>query len=397
MAKKTTLQAQVDELKEELLRAREEMETATQKAERQREEGEALRADNAKLQQIVQELEERPRDMYYTEEDVEELKQEIEKLKKELESSRTQQELETARAIEAIRDRYEEKEQAWLERERTWRDSESRLREGVRKLETQLEDWSSRSTVEEAPTRVEMPAEREETALETSGTAMSSRTSDVSPIGVNMAGQQIPDLPRFEGNKSGDSDTVEDWLDQLDIAAVAFKWEEEARLAHLVSRLKGAALAYYRSCSFEMRHSYSLLKEALLRRFTPIHVQSVQGTLFYQRNQKHGETAEEYAQELRLLFKKAFPKTAREAGEEGEKMLTSRFISGLRAEIQKKLTAAEGDFGQVLARARFEEAQWRELKPASRLDTTDGKTHVPSGNQGRRQSGGRPQGASRKE
>ena len=77
----------------------------------------------------------------------------------------------------------------------------------------------------------------------------------------------MPELPKFEKNKSEEAETVEDWLDQLDIMA---GWKENAKLMHLVSRLKGVALTYYRTCPPETKRSYVLLKEALLKRFTPV-------------------------------------------------------------------------------------------------------------------------------
>ena len=45
-------------------------------------------------------------------------------------------------------------------------------------------------------------------------------------------------------------------------------------------------------------------------------------------NQKDSDTVDEYAQELRALFKKAFPKLERDSEEEGESILTLRLHSG---------------------------------------------------------------------
>ena len=169
---------------------------------------------------------------------------------------------------------------------------------------------------------------------------------------------------------------------------MAFGWEEGAKLAHLVSRLKGAALTYYRSCPVETRHSYALLKDALLKRFTPVHVQSVQGALFHRRSQKPMETVDEYAQELRALFRRAYLKLEWDIGGEGESVLTLRFIARLKTEIQKKLTAAEGTFDQILVRARYEEAQWQELK-GGHSDETAVRRYMTTGGQTHQQSSGK--------
>ena len=67
---------------------------------------------------------------------------------------------------------------------------------------------------------------------------------------------------------------------------------------------------------------YSLLREALLKRFTAVHVQSVQGNLFNQRSQKASESVDEYAQELRTLFRRAYSKLERDHEGEGGSVLT---------------------------------------------------------------------------
>ena len=168
--------------------------------------------------------------------------------------------------------------------------------------------------------------------------------------------QLIPDIPKFDGGREEDAETVEDWLDQLEIIAAAFEWEERTKLAHLTSRLRGAALAFYRMYTPSQKHSYSLLREALSQRFTAVHVRSVQGSLFHPRTQKPQESVDEYLQELKILFKRAYPKLAKDQDEVGESVLTLRFVAGLRSELQERMTTVEGTLDQVLAKARFEEA-----------------------------------------
>ena len=62
------------------------------------------------------------------------------------------------------------------------------------------------------------------------------------------------------------------------------------------------------------------------------------------------ETIDKYALELQKLYCRAYPKMYKEGGE-GEVMLTTRFISGLRKEVKKGMSTAEGTFDQVLAKA----------------------------------------------
>ena len=404
MAKKGSLQFQLDELREEfrekeqeLEKAQEEMATLTQTAERRKGERETLKAENEKLRQAIVTLDEKLREATRPEEGVELLHQEITRLTGELEQSRTRQELEVLRAVEA--------------REKNWLVREERLNRQLENLEAQLERERSRAEEEVQGLRIrlereraseETPAshrttdedrERDETATGLGDDTLPSEITKEGTASVPVGLQQMPELPKFEGDKSGETETVEDWLDQLDIMAGVFSWREDAKLMHLVSRLKGAALAYYRTCPPETKRSYALLKEALLKRFTPVHVQAVQGALFYERSQKPTETVDQYAQELRLLFRKAFPKIERDSGEEGEKILTFRFVAGLRAEIKKKMVTTEGTFDQTLVRARFEEAQWRELKSGDRSDSTSNKRYPVNGGQNRQQTGGRPRGA----
>ena len=102
----------------------------------------------------------------------------------------------------------------------------------------------------------------------------------------------------------------------------------------------------------------------LSRRFTLVHIQSVQSSLFHDRRQGQRETVDTFAQELRVLFRKAYPPA--QMGSEklktmGCAILTNQFISGLQPELKSKQAGQDGSFDQLLARARFEEAKQREL------------------------------------
>ena len=369
MSKKGGVQAQLEELKEELEESqqklqstREELLTASQRAERYREERETLKAeretlktDNANLRRVNAEQEEKLAEAAHAVDELEELRSSSAKLQMELGRSRADQELEVLRAVDAVRVHQEKREEKWLEKE-------DALQEEIRQLRLQLAEARNGSTDVREKSTTPTPTHGEgDATLEHGADASVSRTE--SSTAGSVAGlQQIPDLPKFAGVMTPGSETVEDWIDQLEIVAAAFEWDEKTKLAHLVSRLKGAELAFYRTCTTDQRRIYPLLKEALLKRFTAVHVQSVQGSLFHQRNQRAGETVDEYAQELRTLFRRAYPKLERDHEGEGGSVLTLRFIAGLKNKIQKKMSAVEGTFDQVLERARYEEAQWKELR-----------------------------------
>ena len=102
----------------------------------------------------------------------------------------------------------------------------------------------------------------------------------------------------------------------------------------------------------------------LSRRFTLVHIQSVQSSLFHDRRQGQREIVDTFAQELRVLFRKAYPPA--QMGSEKPKtmgcaVLTNQFISGLQPELKSKQAGQDGSFDQLLARARFEEAKQQEL------------------------------------
>ena len=83
------------------------------------------------------------------------------------------------------------------------------------------------------------------------------------------------------------------------------------------------------------------------------------------------ESVDDFAQELvvRWLFHHANPVTqqgSREAAEMGHTVLVNQFITGLLPELKIKVVGSEGDFDQVLTKARSEEAKLRDItRPAS--------------------------------
>ena len=62
-------------------------------------------------------------------------------------------------------------------------------------------------------------------------------------------------VTKFTGEAVGE-ETFEDWLSQFEMAAEVCGWEGKGKLAHLVTRLKGQALSYYRSCPPAEKSAY---------------------------------------------------------------------------------------------------------------------------------------------
>ena len=75
------------------------------------------------------------------------------------------------------------------------------------------------------------------------------------------------------------------------------------------------------------------------KRFTPVHLKAVQSSLF-DRKQKPGELVDHFAQELRVLFYKAYPYAQQgtlEAERLGQLALVNQFVAGLLEDIKVKV------------------------------------------------------------
>jgi len=68
-----------------------------------------------------------------------------------------------------------------------------------------------------------------------------------------------------------------------------------------------------------------------------------------------------------LLFHRAYPSVyqgTKEADTLGQTVLVNQFVAGLLPEIKSKIVGCEGDFNQLLTKARFEEAKLHDLGPS---------------------------------
>ena len=106
-----------------------------------------------------------------------------------------------------------------------------------------------------------------------------------------------------------DGETIQDWLEQLDMVATVCHWDQPTKLVNLVTRLRGQAFAFYRTCTPEQRGSYKALKAELLMRFTPVRIQSVETSLFHEHKQRNKEPVDDYAQGLKQLFNRVYPRS----------------------------------------------------------------------------------------
>ena len=90
----------------------------------------------------------------------------------------------------------------------------------------------------------------------------------------------------------------------------------------------------------------------------------VHSSLFHDKKQGARESIDQYAQDLRSLFYKAYPNVqqgTKEAEALAQTVLVNQFVAGLLPEIKSKLVGTEGNFSQLLAKARFKEAKLHHL------------------------------------
>ena len=317
--------------------------------------------------------------VHHTQEQLLRQQEENHQLIRQAENRERTAELERYQAVEAERQKWEQREE-WLQHQ-------------VELLQQQLESAYSRQLTDEADRAhvgfspfgpaadkrrsSPLPRVREEPPETPAETGETGDVLNTSALATALLAQQLPPLSTFSGETTGNADgadagqrRVEDWLEQFEMVATMCKWDEAAKLANLATRLRGQAFTFYRSCSSQQRTRYSTLVAELKKRFTPVRIKSVDSSRFHERKQGTGESVDTYAQALRVLFRRAYPAAVRgssEAEEMGESVLTYQFVSGLRAEIKRKIAGMEGDFQELLVKARFEEAKLRDLaEPTTR-------------------------------
>ena len=214
------------------------------------------------------------------------------------------------------------------------------------------------------------PSEQYDAEKEAEKSTQKVRATDLSQA---LLAQQLPPLPKYTGEEQSQGETFRDWLEQFELVASLGEWDEKTKLVNLVTRLRGQAYAFYRSCTLQQQACYATLVSELTKRFTPVQIQAVQSSLFHDRKQKPRETVDAYAQDLRQRFYKAYPTVqqgTREAAEMGQLVLANQFVAGLLPELKTKVAGSEGKLEQLLTKARFEEAKLCEL--------TVGRMDVPS-------------------
>ena len=75
-------------------------------------------------------------------------------------------------------------------------------------------------------------------------------TTHLDTLSAVLLAQQLPPLPNFTGDcVDGEGESIDDWLERLELVAATCHWEEQAKLVNVAARLRGSASRFYRSCT----------------------------------------------------------------------------------------------------------------------------------------------------
>lgn len=143
-----------------------------------------------------------------------------------------------------------------------------------------------------------------------------------SAVRTNRGSRRNPKLPPFTGKE-----TWKVWFNRFEEVASRQKWSSDAKLDELLPLLQGVAGEFvYEQLSHETRCNYMSLCKELNNRFRVVETSKAFWVQFSHRNQKYGETIEDYAAELKKLYDKAHVRRDTETRRED---LLRRFLDGL--------------------------------------------------------------------
>ena len=130
-------------------------------------------------------------------------------------------------------------------------------------------------------------------------------------------------LPPFNGKEEWKI-----WINRFEAVAERRNWNEEKKLDNLLPKLQGKAGDFvFSQLSHSTLASYRELIKELNSRFRVVETRKTFAAQFSQRTQKHGETAEEFAADLKRLYAKAYRSRDSKTRQED---LVRRFLDGLR-------------------------------------------------------------------
>ena len=130
-------------------------------------------------------------------------------------------------------------------------------------------------------------------------------------------------IPAFQGKENWQV-----WISRFEALAERQGWSDDEKLDQLLPHLQGVAAEFvFTQLRRETLHNYKELITEIGYRFRVVETSKTFAAKFSRRDQRGGETAEEYAAELKCLYDKAHPSRDSRTRKED---LVRRFLDGLR-------------------------------------------------------------------
>ena len=118
------------------------------------------------------------------------------------------------------------------------------------------------------------------------------------------------------------------WINRFEVLADRYRWGEEEMIDQLLPKLQGSAGEFvFTQLPRGTLHNYNRLTTELNSQFRVVETQRSFAAKFSRRDQRNGETAEEYAADLKRLYAKAYGRRNETIRQED---LVRRFLDGLR-------------------------------------------------------------------
>lgn len=183
------------------------------------------------------------------------------------------------------------------------------------------------------------------------------------------------DLPLPEITKD---DFLRAWT-RFELVAAAKEWNVRKKATVLPTLLRGKLVDFYIELSEETRADLAELKKALMNKAGLLKDPLMAGKEFIARIQRDGETVDSFAENLKLLFKQAYP-----SEEPTSSILLQRFLTGLRPSLSRQLLfrgkpssleQAIKDAGEIEYALSFESSV-EPLKEINVLPQTKGPTEL---------------------
>ena len=152
--------------------------------------------------------------------------------------------------------------------------------------------------------------------------SFSQSSISTSRVARSQSTPKFAKLPPFTGKESWRV-----WFNRFDEVVSRQRWTEDDRLNELLPRLQGVAGEFvFDQLNRHTRGNYQTLVRELESRFRKVETHKTFAVALSNRNQKSGETVEEYAGELKKLYSKAHPHCD---GRTRQDDLLRRFFDGL--------------------------------------------------------------------